>query len=176
MSIYLVGAPFWRVKIHWLLLGCNHERASLADYSDAGCMERGAGWKQRENEGKQGGWTSRAQLGGFLYHTEGRLVGREQNSLNHTFDSQNFCDRSPGGRDPFGNGLCLHAILRLWSKWTGIHWDTALWSEGRRESTAVRNLEVWGLAKESPRDSRCREQGVSRVDLQARWVFNDREE
>lgn len=90
MSIYLVGAPFWRVKIHWLLLGCNHERASLADYSDAGCMERGAGWKQRENEGKQGGWTSRAQLGGFLYHTEGRLVGREQNSLNHTFDSQKF--------------------------------------------------------------------------------------
>lgn len=65
--------------------------------------------KIREN---RAGGLPGAQLRGFLYHMEGHLVRREENSLNQTL-SQNFCVRSPGGRDPFGNGLFLHAVLRL---------------------------------------------------------------
>lgn len=142
------------------------------------CWLHGAGsWvKAKRKWGKAGRVDFQGPAGGVSVSHRRPPGGKRTELSEPYFWLSEICDRSPGGRDPFGNGLPLHAILRLWSKWTGIHWDTALWSEGQRESTAVRNLEVWGLAKESPRDSRCREQGVSRVDLQARWVFNDREE
>ena len=87
----------------------------LADYDHAGWLAGAGSWSRAKTENMRKSREGRlpgAQLRRFLDNTEGHLVGREQDSLYCIFDSLNFCDGFPGGRDPFDNGLSLHAILR----------------------------------------------------------------
>lgn len=50
-----------------------------------------------------------------------------------------------------------------------FYWGLALWSDGRR-------AQPWESLKfevgQKPPGQHCGEQGVSRVDLQARWALN----
>lgn len=143
---------------------------SLDGYDDARWMEQIAGQGQRQRTwGKAGRVDFQVPSWEGFWKTRKATWWEENKTLCTTHLTLNFCDRFPGGRDPFGNGLSLHAILRPWSKLAG---STGVWHFGVMvgEHSCGNPLSL-SFGKSHP-GQHYGEQGVLRVPLQVRQTFN----